>query len=59
MAHQEIGYALMDKIIEKLQDTAVVEQRPIMAGKTLGIVVRSTSNAKDQNPSRDSEKNQD
>jgi translation initiation factor IF-3 len=55
MAHQEIGYALMDQIIEKLQDSAVVEQRPIMAGKALSIAVRSIGNAKDQNPSRDSE----
>lgn len=55
MAHQEIGYALMNQIIEKLQDIAIVEQKPIMAGKTLSIVVRSTGNAKDQNPSRDSE----
>ncbi len=55
MAHQEIGYALMDQIIEKLQEAAIVEQRPIMAGKTLGIVVRSTSNAKDQNTPRDSQ----
>jgi len=58
MAHQEIGYTLMDQIIEKLQDIAIVEQRPIMAGKTLGIVVRSIGNAKDQNPSRDSEESQ-
>jgi translation initiation factor IF-3 len=55
MAHQEIGYALMDQIIEKLQETAIVEQRPIMAGKTLGIVVRSIVNAKDQNPQGNSE----
>lgn len=55
MAHQEIGYTLMDQIIEKLQDAAIVEQKPIMAGKTLGIVVRSIGNAKDQNPPRDSE----
>lgn len=49
MAHQELGYQLLDKIVEKLQDVAVVEQRPIMAGKNLGIVVRSTVNAKAQN----------
>ncbi|HET9412234.1 MAG TPA: translation initiation factor IF-3 [Candidatus Saccharimonadales bacterium] len=46
MAHQELGYAMLDKIIEKLQDTATVEQKPIMAGKNLGIVVRSTVNVK-------------
>lgn len=55
MAHQELGYAMLDKIIEKLQDVAVVEQKPLMAGKNLGIVVRSTVNAKAQNASRHSE----
>jgi len=54
MAHQELGYAMLDKIIEKLQDIATVEQKPIMAGKNLGIVVRSTVNAKAQNTSRHS-----
>lgn len=55
MAHQEIGYQLMDSIIEKLQDEVIIEQKPILAGKTLGIVVRSTGNAKDQNPQGHSE----
>lgn len=54
MAHQELGYAMLDKIIEKLQDTATVEQKPTLAGKNLGIVVRSTVNAKAQNASRNS-----
>lgn len=49
MAHQELGYQLLNKIIEKLQDAAVAEQKPTMAGKNLGIVVRSTNNAKAQN----------
>jgi translation initiation factor IF-3 len=56
MAHQELGYDLLNKIVEKLQDLAVVEQNPMLAGKNLGIVVRSnTSHAKAQNPSRDSQ----
>lgn len=50
MAHPEIGFELMTKVIEKLQDVAVVEQKPILAGKNLGIVVRSAANAKTQNP---------
>jgi translation initiation factor IF-3 len=54
MAHQELGYAMLDKIIEKLQDTATVEQKPTLAGKNLGIVVRSTVNAKAQNAPRNS-----
>lgn len=55
MAHQELGYQLLDRIVEKLQDVAVVEQKPIMAGKNLGIVVRSTVHAKAQNTSGNSE----
>lgn len=59
MAHPEIGYDLIKKIIDKLEDKAVVEQQPIMAGKNLGIVVRSNINAKAQNTSRHSEADQD
>jgi translation initiation factor IF-3 len=58
MAHQELGYELLKKITEKLQDVAVVEQNPILAGKNLGIVVRSTANAKAQNTPRHSEADQ-
>lgn len=57
MAHQELGYELLNKIIEKLSDVATVEQTPILAGKNLGIVVRST-HAKAQNPSRNGETDQ-
>lgn len=57
MAHQELGYELLDRVVEKLQDVAVVEQKPIMAGKNLGIVLRSTVNAKAQNPQGNSEAN--
>lgn len=55
MAHQELGYKLINAIAEKLADVASVDQPPQMAGRNLGIVVRSTSNAKTQNPQRDSE----
>lgn len=58
MAHPEVGYQLLDKIVEKLQDVAIVEQKPIMAGKNLGIVVRSTVHAKTQNPSGNREADQ-
>lgn len=58
MAHQELGYELLKRITEKLQDIAAVEQNPILAGKNLGIVVRSTTNAKAQNPPRHSQTDQ-
>ncbi|HMQ96312.1 MAG TPA: translation initiation factor IF-3, partial [Candidatus Saccharibacteria bacterium] len=41
MAHKEIGYELIDRIIAALEDDAVVEQKPQMAGRNLSITVRS------------------
>ncbi|MFZ1301069.1 MAG: translation initiation factor IF-3 [Candidatus Microsaccharimonas sp.] len=41
MAHQELGYEMMDRIVTMLEDSAVLEQKPQMAGRSLGIVVRS------------------
>jgi len=41
MAHQEIGYEMIEKIITKLEDSAVIEQAPQMTGRNLSIVVRS------------------
>lgn len=55
MAHTELGYALIDQIAEKLADIAIVDQKPQMTGKNLGIVVRSNTNAKTKDTSRNSE----
>ena len=55
MAHTELGYALLDQIIQKLNDVAVIDQRPQMAGKNLSIVVRSNNNAKVKDPQGDGE----
>lgn len=41
MAHKELGYDLINRIIAKLEDDAVVEQKPQMAGRNLSITVRS------------------
>lgn len=41
MAHKELGYDLINQIITKLEDDAVVEQKPQMAGRNLSITVRS------------------
>ena len=41
MAHKELGYDLINKIITLLEDDAVVEQQPQMAGRNLSIVIRS------------------
>lgn len=41
MAHQELGYEMIEKIAFKLEEVAIVEQKPQMAGRNLSIVVRS------------------
>lgn len=41
MAHQELGYELMTRITDQLEDEAVVEQKPQMAGRNLSVTVRS------------------
>ena len=41
MAHQELGYVMVDKIISLLENDAILEQKPQMAGRNLSIVVRS------------------
>ena len=41
MAHQELGYEMIDRIIAKLEDEAIVEQKPQMAGRNLSISIRS------------------
>ena len=49
MAHQEVGYELMNQIIKLLETDAIVEQKPVIAGRNLSIVVRSNNNAKAKN----------
>mgnify|MGYP000668575512 CR=1 FL=1 len=41
MAHQELGYEMIEKIITALENDAIIEQTPQMAGRNLSIVVRS------------------
>lgn len=41
MAHKELGYTLIDRVVEALEDDAIVEQKPQMAGRNLSITVRS------------------
>ncbi len=40
MAHQDLGYKMIERVIEKLGDQIVVEQKPIFAGRNLSISVR-------------------
>ncbi len=55
MAHTELGYTLLDQIIEKLSDIAVIDQKAQLAGKNLSIAVRSNTNAKAKDTPRDSQ----
>ena len=41
MAHKELGYELIERMATLLEDAAIVEQQPQMAGRNLSIVVRS------------------
>lgn len=41
MAHKELGYELIDRIVSLLGDDVIMEQKPQMAGRNLSIVVRS------------------
>ncbi len=41
MAHKELGYEMIDRIVTLLEEEAVLEQKPQMAGRNLSIVVRS------------------
>jgi len=55
MAHREIGFTLLDKVMKKIEDIAVVEQEPRFTGKYLSMLVRSSGNAKAKNPQRNSQ----
>ena len=41
MAHKEIGYELIQKITDQLEEGAILEQKPQMAGRNLSVVIRS------------------
>lgn len=41
MAHKELGYVLIDKVVAALEGEAILEQKPVMAGRNLSIVIRS------------------
>ena len=41
MAHKELGYVMVDRIVALLEDDAVVEQQPMMAGRNLSITIRA------------------
>lgn len=40
MAHKELGYQLANKVIKKLGDNIVVDQKPQMIGRNLSLGIR-------------------
>ncbi|MCL2451630.1 translation initiation factor IF-3 [Candidatus Saccharibacteria bacterium] len=50
MAHPEIGHELLSRVLESLTDVATTDQKPIMAGRNLSVMIRSNPNAKVENP---------
>ncbi|MDB5177360.1 MAG: infC [Candidatus Saccharibacteria bacterium] len=41
MAHRELGYDMINRIASLLEEDAVMEQQPQMAGRNLSVVIRS------------------
>lgn len=40
MAHRELGYDLLDRVFKTIEDNAVIEQDPQMAGRYLSMQIR-------------------
>jgi translation initiation factor IF-3 len=40
MAHQELGFEMINRIAAKLEEESTLEQKPTMAGRNLSIVIR-------------------
>ncbi|MDQ5958845.1 MAG: translation initiation factor [Patescibacteria group bacterium] len=49
LAHKEIGFTLMEKILQNISDISTIDQTPQFAGRQISAVVRS-NNAKVKNP---------
>jgi translation initiation factor IF-3 len=48
MTHQELGVALMEKVVEDLADVGFVESRPMMEGRALVMIVAPRKDLKPQ-----------
>lgn len=49
MAHPEVGRELLGRMLEQLSDVAVADNKPVMAGRNLSVIIRSNPNAKAKN----------
>ena len=50
MDHRELGYKVLEGVVNALADIAQVDQEPKMAGKQLTMSVRYSPSAKAKNP---------
>jgi len=50
LAHKDLGYKLLDKLMKQLEDQAIADQQPLFSGRQLSLVIRSSHNAKSQKP---------
>jgi translation initiation factor IF-3 len=48
MAHPDIGREMLEQIAEELRDVATVEQRPLMEGRALSLLLAPNAKAKAQ-----------
>src|SRR5262249_50021352 len=48
MAHPDIGREMLERIAEDLRDVATVEQRPLMEGRALSLMLAPSAKAKVQ-----------
>ena len=46
MAHPEVGQDLLGRILDQLSDVAIADNKPVMAGRNLNVIIRSNPNAK-------------
>lgn len=46
MAHPEVGRDLLGRILDQLSDVAIADNKAVMAGRNLSVIVRSNPNAK-------------
>ena len=46
MAHPEVGQDLLGRILDQLSDVAIADNKPMMAGRNLNVIIRSNPNAK-------------
>lgn len=43
MEHKDLAFELANKIVEKLKDFGMIEQKPLLSGRQVNMIVRSKS----------------